>query len=272
MSVQRRHSILAILRARDSVRVSELRERLGVSEVTVRKDLDILEEQGAIVRTHGGAMLAELRDSIESIQTRGMARVESKRSIARAALPLIQHGETIYLDAGSSAAELAGFVSDMELRVVTNSLQVLNRLADRPGISLFMVGGSYRHSAGSFIGPWAEDNLGRVQLDHAFIGATGVSLDGRFSSQNSIESETKRAAISAARTAVVIADRSKIGVQAFSVFASSSEIDVLVTDADADVCRRFEDLGVHVIVAESEANSDVGVNNHARERSDSTGA
>ncbi len=261
MSMERRHSILAILKARDSVRVSELRERLGVSDVTIRKDLDILEEQGAIVRTHGGAMLAELRDSIEPVHTRRMARVESKRDIARAALPLIQHGETIYLDAGSSAAELAELVADMELRVVTNSLQVLNRLAERPGISLFMVGGSYRHSAGSFIGPWAEDNLARVQLDHAFIGATGISLDGRFSSQNSVESQSKRLAISAARTAVVIADRSKIGVQAFSVFASSQDIDVLITDADADVRRRFEELGIHVIGAGEGADSEKGVNN-----------
>ncbi len=261
MSLQRRHSILAILKARDSVRVSELRDRLGVSDVTIRKDLDTLEDQGAIVRVHGGAMLAELRDSVKSVHTRGLARVESKRSIARAALPLIQHGETIYLDAGSSAAELAELVADMELRVVTNSLQVLNRLADRPGISLFMVGGSYRHAAGSFIGPWAEENLGKVQLDHAFIGTTGVSLDGRFSSQNSIESQSKRAAIAAARTSVVIADRSKIGVQAFSVFASSEDIDVLITDTDADVRPRFEDLGIHVIGAGEVADSTEGVSN-----------
>lgn len=247
MSTERRQAIVAILNVRDSIRVSELSERLAVSEVTVRKDLAILEEQGSVTRTHGGATLAERRDPNRTVAARELSNPGAKQRIARAALQLIQHGETIFLDAGSTAGHLAELVVDMELRVVTNSLQVLNRLVDVPGISLFMLGGSYRYGAGSFIGPWAEENLRQIQLDHAFMGATGIAWDCRFSAENSIEAQTKRTAISVARTAVVLADRSKLGVQAFSVFAGAAEIDVLITDADQSSCAPLEAAGIHVI-------------------------
>ena len=135
----------------------------------------------------------------------------------------------------------------MELRVVTNSLDILTVLAERPNISLLVVGGSYRHDAGSFIGPWAERSIGSVQFDHAFLGATGISEDGRFSSQNSLESQVKAAAIAASRTSIVVADASKIGVQAFSVFAGPEDISTLITDADHACCSALEDAHVHVI-------------------------
>lgn len=247
MSTERRQAILAILNARDSIRVAELSERLSVSEVTIRKDLAILEDRGLLARTHGGAMPAERHDPARSVAARSECNVDAKMRIAKAATGLIQHGETILLDAGTTTAVLAERIRDMEIRVVTNNVRVLNLLVDRPGISLFMVGGAYRHHSGSFIGPWAEDNLRRIHLDHAFLGATGITPDGRFSAQNSIESQTKRTAIAAARTTVVLADKSKLGVQAFSVFAEARDVAVLITDATGTVCRSLEDLGIHVI-------------------------
>jgi DeoR/GlpR family transcriptional regulator of sugar metabolism len=246
-SSERRQAVLAILKARDSVRVAELSTRLAVSDVTIRKDLALLEEQGYLRRTHGGAVPAERFDPNLSLPARQAVNQERKRRIALCARDLISHGETIFLDSGSTCTAIAEAVADMELRVVTNSLDTLTLLAERPNISLLVVGGSYRHDAGSFIGPWAERSIGSVQFDHAFLGATGISADGRFSSQNSLESQVKTAAITAARTSIVVADASKIGVQAFSVFAGPEDISTLITDADHACCRALEDAHVHVV-------------------------
>jgi DeoR/GlpR family transcriptional regulator of sugar metabolism len=244
---ERRSAIRAILHVRDSIRVSELSERLHVSEVTIRKDLAVLEEQGYLLRTHGGVVPAENYDPRYAIEARRSVSVEEKRAIARAAAEILQHGETVFLDSGSTCAALATEIAEMELRVVTNSLDVLTILADRTSIALVALGGSYRTNAGSFVGPWTNRNLENVLVDHAFLGATGITRDGRFSSQNNIESEVKRGAIAAARTSVVLADRRKIGVQAFSVFAGPDEIDVLVSDVTQDERDAFESLGIHVI-------------------------
>ena len=248
-STERRRAILAILRAHERVRGTELASRLDVSEVTIRKDLALLEEQGYARRTHGGAVLAERYDPDLSLVSRRNANVRQKTILARVAGRMVGHGETIYLDSGSTCAAVAHEVVDKEVRVVTNSLDVLNVLADRANVSLLVVGGSYRHHAGSFIGPWAERSLESIHVDRAFLGTTGVSLDGRFSSQNSIESQVKRAAIAVARASVVIADGAKIGVTAFSVFSGPEDVNALITDADESTCRALEESGLYVIRA-----------------------
>lgn len=249
MSTERREAILKILGVRDSIRVSELSERLQVSDVTIRKDLAFLEDQGFLARTHGGAVPAQRNDPALTVLARTQTNRAAKTVIARAARDLIQHGETIFLDSGTTTAALAELITEMELRVVTNNIQVLNTLVDKPGIALFMIGGSYRHESGSFIGPWAEDNLRKIHLDHAFMGATGIGSNGTFSARNSIETNTKRAAIAAARTTVILADHSKLGVHAFSIFAEARDVSVLVTDASPDQCRHLEEAGIHIITA-----------------------
>ncbi len=246
-SSERRNAILAIIKARESIRVAELSIRLEVSDVTIRKDLALLEEQGYLRRTHGGAVAAERFDPDLSLPARQAKNREVKEYLAQAASELVSHGETIYLDSGSTCESIARCVEEMELRVVTNSLNVLNILADRPNITLLVVGGSYRHDAGSFIGPWAEQSLRSVQFDHAFLGTTGISLDGKFSSQNSLESQVKSAAIGAARTSIVVADGEKIGIQAFSIFAGPGDISILITNGSEEQCRALEAAKVHVI-------------------------
>ena len=238
------------MKARDGVRVAELSDRLNVSDVTIRKDLAVLEEQGFLRRTHGGALPVEHFDPSHSLPARSARKQGAKQRLAEAARDLVSHGETIYIDSGSTCAAVGRAVADIELRVVTNSLDILTILSDRPNISLLAIGGSYRHDAGSFIGPWAERSLGSVQIDHAFLGTTGISEDGRFSSQNSLESQIKSAAIAAARTTIVVADIDKIGVHAFSVFAGPDDVTTLITDASAEQCRVLEAAGLHVLRVE----------------------
>ncbi|MEX2443030.1 MAG: DeoR/GlpR family DNA-binding transcription regulator [Alkalispirochaeta sp.] len=249
---ERRQTITTILKKRGSLRVTEMSERLGVSEVTLRKDLATLEEMGVLERTHGGAVLADQTDVGGLLSTRKRTASEAKQSIARAARTLLNHGETIFVDSGSTCAELARLIVDMELRVVSNALDVLVLLADRPGIALHATGGAFRHHAGSFIGPDAEEVVGRMHFDHAFVGATGVAEDGRFSSQNSIEAQLKRRVIASASTSVILADATKFGRNAFSEFSTMSDIDILITDSatDRETVAQFRAHGLDVIVAE----------------------
>ena len=249
---ERRQEIVSIVTIRTSVRVGELAERLGVSDVTIRKDLSALEEMGLVVRTHGGVVLAEKSDEYTVLRARRSRNESIKHALARAALRLISHGETVFIDSGSTCAQLAPLVVDMDLRVVTNSLDVMVALANIPGIVLHSTGGNYRQGGGSFIGPFAEEMIRRMNFDHAFIGTTGLSWDGRFSSQNIIEAQTKRAVISAARSSVVLCDAGKIWHDAFSVFATAEDIDILITNLDDAGTKRLEATGLHVVSSQEE--------------------
>lgn len=228
--LDRHEDILRILELRERVTVAELTDRLGVSEVTVRKDLSLLEEHGHLVRTRGGARLAQDRSRTESIDRRLAARPSAKEAIAAAAAALVREGETIFLDSGSTCLAIARLVRSMDLRVVTNSLDVLEELADAPSVVLHSTGGSFRRDARSYIGPLAVDAVRRFHFDRAFLGTSGLSVDGVFSSQNAIESDAKRAVISQAARVVVAVDASKIGQKAFSIFARPEDVHVVVTD------------------------------------------
>jgi len=226
----RHEDILRILELRERVSVAELTDRLGVSEVTVRKDLSLLEEHGHLVRTRGGARLAQDRARLEPIERRLEARPDAKDAIGRYAARLVREGETLFLDSGSTCLALARAVRRMDLRVVTNSLDVLNVLADSPSIVLHAIGGSFRRDARSYIGPLAVDAVQRFHFDRAFLGTSGLSLEGVFSSQNAIESDVKRAVIAQAARTIVLTDASKIGQTAFSIFARPEQVQMVVTN------------------------------------------
>lgn len=248
-----RHSeILRIVSLRRRVTVAELTERTGVSEVTIRKDLAMLESMGFLVRTRGGASLAEDREHRRTLGLRRKEHVAAKQAIAEKSLELVAEGDTIYLDAGSTCAALAELLTHHELRVVTNSIDVMLALGEATGIALHALGGSYRKEAGSFIGPQAVASLGNFHIETAFLGATGISGRGVFSAQNIIEAELKRAVIEASSRSVVVADRSKLGVEAFAVFARPGDIDLLVVDAapeETTLNRLLSNLDLEIVYA-----------------------
>lgn len=238
--------ILRIVNSRKQVAVTELTTRLSVSEVTVRKDLSLLEELGLLIRTRGGAMIAEDLDRLRPLHERSSVGLAEKDAIARAAADLVRDGDTVYIDAGTTCRHLARHIADRNIRVVTNSLEVLVELSDAPEIALFSIGGSLRREAGSFIGPIAIEGLRRFQLHVAFIGTTGVSWDGVLSSQNVLETEVKRAAIAAASRRILLADTAKFGVEAFSVFARKEDVDLLVTNDTEQHNNRIRAIGWEV--------------------------
>ena len=252
-----RHAeILKILSLLRNVSVGDFAQRLGVSEVTIRKDLAQLEEMGCLIRTRGGAQIAEDTRVLKTMDVRLKERMDVKEAIARKARELVRDGETVYLDAGSTCLLLAKELTEMNLRVVTNSIDVMAALGACPGISLISLGGTYRREAGSFVGPMAIEALRTLQIETCFLGATGFSNRGAFSSQNLIESQLKQKVLEASGRRIILADSGKYGRQAFSVFARAGDVDILVTDPGFRNIKEFNVFGMEVVLATGIAASD----------------
>ncbi|HTX73048.1 MAG TPA: DeoR/GlpR family DNA-binding transcription regulator [Rectinemataceae bacterium] len=245
-------SILAIVSRKRSVSVLELKERLGVSEVTVRKDLDYLESEGIIVRTHGGAMMAEDQRAFRPVGMREGLRQPEKDAIAAAAREFIAEGDTIFLDAGTTCRSIARMVRGMSLQVVTTSLDVIEELAEAEGISLFCPGGTLRRESRCFIGPAAIEAMQNIQVQSCFIGATGFTNGGCFATQNANEAQIKRQALRISKRRIIAADSSKYGVSAFSIYARPGDVDLLITDGRFADSALLLTLGIEVILAPAE--------------------
>ena len=244
---QRHHHILTIMHRLRSVSVSDLTKRLNVSEVTIRKDLTTLEEMGYLIRTHGGAEPAEDKNFRRTLTVRRKEQMDKKKAIAQAAARFVREDDTVFIDSGSTGSLLAEEIKHMNIRVVTNSLDVMNILADTPGVTLITLGGNYRKEAGSFIGPVAEENLSHFQMETCFIGATGFTADGAFMCQNIIESRLKKQALTSSNRKIIIADSSKYQRTAFAVFAEPADLDVLITDDYFSDGPLFQHLGIEVV-------------------------
>ena len=249
MSNERHQEILRIVAARRRVSVGELAERLGVSEVTIRKDLADLEDAALLQRTRGGAVPAQDPAEPNTIQRRRGRAITAKRAIARTAAPLVQEGETVFVDSGSSCAALAAELRGRSVNVVTNSLDVLKVLSGAEATSVYCLGGRFRHDAASFVGPGALAALADLHVDIAFLGTTGFSYEGELASQNAFESEVKRGAMQHASRSMVLADAGKFGTHAFSVFARCHELDALVTEGRLEEYPFLTSLGTEVISA-----------------------
>lgn len=248
--VPRHDEILRILSRLRTVTVADLTERTGVSEVTIRKDLTVLEEMGLVVRTHGGARLAEDVVVLRDLESRRGEHIAEKQQIAERAAELVSDGDTIFLDSGSTCAILAERIAGRNLRVVTNSVPVINALENARGIALFSIGGSYRREAGSFLGPLAIENLRNFQIQTCFVGATGISSRGIFSSQNILESQLKSQILQSSRRRIVLADTSKFNMTAFSIFARTGDVDVIVAEHDFAQADDLRQLGIEVLLAD----------------------
>jgi len=244
----RHEEILKILSRLRTISVQELTSRLNVSEVTIRKDLNTLEEMGFILRSHGSARLAENSSTLRTLNTRKTVNIEQKTKIGQKAKSLLREEDTIYIDAGSTCRFLAQEIKDMSIRVITNSIDVMNILAEEPGISLVSLGGNYRKEAGSFLGPITIESLKNFQIETCFLGTTGILSRGTFSAQNIMESQLKQQVLSVSGRRIILGDSTKLGRSAFSVFARSTDIDILISDSSFTNPEDLTKLGMEVIL------------------------
>lgn len=242
---RRREQILTYLTAHDRTTVGELSEIVGVSEVTIRKDLDQLEAQGVLTRVHGGAVISG-RGRLELFfATREQQHLEEKRRIAQAAAALISSGQRIFLDASTTALQVARLIKDREdLVVVTNGLYTALELNFAAGITTLVVGGMLRHRSSSLVGSFNFNSLQRLRVDIGFYGARGVTGQDGMMEAALDEAQLKQRMVASSRVVVGIVDSSKFGAVGFSAFALPEEIDCIITDESAP-CQIIEELRSH---------------------------
>lgn len=235
-AVERQSRILELLRERGRVDVSVLVDEFGVSPATVRRDLAELEGNGQLRRTHGGAVPAPNAEHDPSFEMRELVNVDEKIRIGRAVAALIQDGDNVLIDAGSTALQVARAVAGREgLTIITNSLSVCEALRDMKDGRLIVVGGEYRGQNHALVGSLAADTIRNFGIDKAVLGVSAIDLDrGVISTTSFAEAAFQKAAIEAAKEVVVVADYSKFGRSALCVISRLEEIDQVVTDVSVD--------------------------------------
>jgi DeoR/GlpR family transcriptional regulator of sugar metabolism len=231
---QRQQLILSEVRRRGAVRVSELVSLLAVSDMTIRRDLDVLATDGLIAKVHGGATAVGSRSADEpGFEAKSHRQQAEKLAIAQAAAGLIRPGTAVGITAGTTTWQLAYLVASIpDLIVVTNSIQVaevMHRSQGRNG-SVILTGGA-RTPSDALVGPVAVASIRSLHLDQVFMGVHGMSERAGFTTPNLMEAETNRAFVEAAGRLVVLADHTKWGIRGLSTIAALRDADVLVTDS-----------------------------------------
>ncbi len=234
----RRENILSLLATKGAASVSSMAEAFKVSEMTIRRDLDALEGEGRLVRTHGGAMLSRPSVVEFAFQEKSQARLAWKRAIAREAARFISPGMSVSIDTGTTTLEVANALTGRKgLKVLTPSLAVASMLYACEGIELVLLGGIARKGSPDLQGEITEANIARFRVHLAVLGADALSPEGLYTTDASV-SRVSRALIAGARRRLVVADSSKLSQLAFVKFADWRDIDILVTDRQAPAAAR----------------------------------
>jgi DeoR family transcriptional regulator of aga operon len=241
--------ILEELSAKGSVGVAELAGTLRVSTASIRRDLQLLERQRLLSRTHGGAVAGSMTYELPLRYRGGRHREEKQRIALAAAARVDDHVLTVGLTGGTTTTEVARRLVDRQgLTIVTNALNIAAELAVRPNLKLVVTGGTARSESYELVGPQAEVVLATMNLDLAFVGVDGLTAAGGLTTYHDVEAHTNRILIERARHVIVVADGSKIGRLAFARICDVGDVDELITDdvADAAELARIESAGVLV--------------------------
>ena len=230
---ERRHLIAEAVIAEGAATVADLSQRFSVSHVTIRSDLESLEQQGKLRRNRGGAVANRIARFRPQFQEETSVNLDPKRAIAGRAIKAIGHGDRVLLDAGSTTLLVAEGLLGCRATVAVNSVYSMNRLAEAPDVQVIVIGGEIYPPALSFVGPMAEEHIGLLHFDLVLLGANGVSPRG-VSVNNLAEVGVKQRMVAAGHRIMVLADSSKLGLDSLSRFAPLDAIDELITDAGAD--------------------------------------
>lgn len=245
---------MEMLRKDKAVRVSELSETLGVSEMTIRRDLLKLEQAGLLKRTFGGAVVAPNFFALQlSFAEKEAVYAEEKRTIGLAAARLIRDGETIGFGGGTTTLQVARQVGELEnLTVVTNAMNIGMELANRPNIKLLVTGGSLRERSFALVGPFGETMLSQIHINKFFLGATGISVEHGVTTLDLLEASMYKAMMKAAGEVIVVADHSKFGTVSLAPIMGIGEVTKIITDTGitAEYLQELGECGVEVIVVE----------------------
>jgi DeoR/GlpR family transcriptional regulator of sugar metabolism len=250
---ERRQVILQLVRSNGAVSLRELSRVVKSSEVTVRRDLRLLESQGLLDRRHGGAVSPGALSHEPSYSEKSLVAGPEKAAIGELAASLVNDGDAIAIGAGTTTQAFALRLAQFrQLTVMTNSLLVAQALSRSPGIDVVMTGGSLRGSIFALVGSAAEQSFASMRLRKAVISGNGLTVARGLSTPNLVVAGVDRALIAAAEQVIVLADHTKIGVETMAQTVPVDQIDHLVTadlTAEAEL-DRFREIGVQVHVAQ----------------------
>ncbi len=248
---EREQQILALISEEPGMAVSEIAERVGVSQVTVRSQLNGLAEKGFLLRTHGGGLPAFHPSILERQQSNRV----TKEALARFAASRVSDGESIMIEAGTTTALIARFlIGRRDLKVVTNNMLVLPYARLNPGLTLSVIGGEFKAATESVVGPVAALALSRFHVETAFVGTDGFSLEHGFTTHLVEGAEIVRAMAARARRTVVVADATKFGRTGFAHVLALNEISELITDSSLppEAITGLREAGVAVTIVEEQ--------------------
>ena len=253
---ERRNRLLELIRTRGFAALPDLAEQLAVSESTVRRDLDFLEEAGAAKRTHGGVFYTGATPKLPWFEEREPAQWTKKQAVAARAAELIQDGDTLLLDGGSTTYEVARLLVGRPLQIVTNSLPVANLFASSQANDLVFVGGYIYPRTGVALGPYANAMLAQVSVRRTILSVGGINERGLYNS-NLLLVETERAMITAADEVIVVADSTKFGHQSLTHLCDLATVDRLVVDDGLSPAwrKKIADAGVELFLASATQSS-----------------
>lgn len=233
---ERRRQITGMLKDRGSVQVVALSDMFGVSMQTIRKDLHYLEEHGIATRAYGGAISSDVVNvgSEPAIEVKQVIHTQEKERIGQLAAAMVKPGDSIMLDSGTTALQIARFLPDDEdITVVTNDFGVLSALVQKQKLKIMMLGGELRRKNMAFYGAQTVASLDDLLLDKLFLGVDGFDVERGITTHHEAEAQLNRKMVETARQVIAITDSSKFGKVCLHRIIDISEIDDLITDADA---------------------------------------
>ena len=234
MNILRREEIREYIKKKKIVSLKDLSQTFtGVSVMTIHRDLDYLAEQGCIARIRGGARYLDTADRAEGAEGADIAHKSEKDIVAQKAVGFVKEGSAIFLDSGTTMLELAKIIPDMYLNVVTNGPNIALEIAQKMRPSVNLCGGVLNRRNLSTSGAWAMEVLSKINIDVAFISASGFSSEGGFTCGFEEQAALRRLLIEKARSVIILLDSTKIGKMLPYTFAQMSDVNYLITDKPA---------------------------------------
>lgn len=249
---QRREKIVELIKEDGSAKVLDLSKLFAVTEVTIRQDLEKLEKDELIIRTHGGAYLKNINDQVQTLSISHQEHLDKKACIAEKCLEFIESGDTIILDSGSTTTEIAKKLKGFQnLKVITNALNIAILLGAEPGIEVIVTGGEFKPPTLSLTGQKAADFFKGLHVQKLFLATAGVSIKAGLTYPSISDIVLKKAMIDAADTTYLVADSTKIGKAAFASLGPVTAVDYIITDqliSNKDL-KAFKENEIKLIIA-----------------------
>jgi DeoR/GlpR family transcriptional regulator of sugar metabolism len=231
LAIERRRKIISLLEENNSVLVPELSKVFSVTEETIRRDLEKLEKEGLLKRTHGGAVISDSINLELPLKVREGTNIEGKRSIGMKVAQFINDGDTIMLDSSTSALQVAQRIKNKnKITVITNSINVVTELAGAKDCKVISTGGILRESSMSFVGHMVEDAIRNFNVDIAVISCKGLDMTKGITESNEMEAEVKKSMVEAAEKVFLLADYTKLNKVSFLKMLKLDRVHTIFTD------------------------------------------